>query len=52
MLAEATHNAGVISNEEYASFQNAGYMGLYGGMDVEDIHQKKGKKKETKFSTL
>ena len=42
MLAEAAHHAGVISNEEYATFQNAGYMGLYGGMKVEDIHHKKG----------
>jgi len=44
MLAEAAHNAGVMSNEEYATFQNAGYMGLYGGMKVEDIHKKKGLK--------
>jgi DNA-damage-inducible protein D len=49
MLAEAAHNAGVISNEEYAKFQNAGYMGLYGGMKVEDIHQKKGLKKTDKI---
>jgi DNA-damage-inducible protein D len=49
MLAEAAHNAGVISNEEYATFQNAGYMGLYGGMNVEDIHQKKGLKKTDKI---
>jgi DNA-damage-inducible protein D len=39
MLAEAAHNAGVITDEEYAAFQNAGYMGLYGGMKVEDIHK-------------
>jgi len=45
MLAESAHNAGVISNEEYATFQNAGYMGLYGGMKVESIHKKKGLKK-------
>jgi len=45
MLAEAAHNAGVISNEEYATFQNAGYMGLYGGLKVEEIHHKKGLKK-------
>lgn len=25
----------------FAIFQNAGYMGLYGGMDVDDIHKKK-----------
>ena len=49
MLAEAAHNAGVISNEEYAAFQNAGYMGLYGGMKVEDIHQKKGLKEKDKI---
>lgn len=41
MLAETAHNAGVITNEEFAIFQNAGYMGLYGGMDVDDIHAKK-----------
>jgi len=49
MLAEAAHNAGVISNEEYATFQNAGYMGLYGGMKVEDIHQKKGLKQKDRI---
>jgi len=49
MLAEAAHNAGVISNEEYAAFQNAGYMGLYGGMKVADIHQKKGLKEKDKI---
>ena len=29
MLAETAHNAAVITNEEFAIFQNAGYMGLY-----------------------
>jgi len=42
MLAEAAHDAGVITNEEFAIFQNAGYMGLYGGLSVEDIHKRKG----------
>jgi len=42
MLAEAAHNAGLITNEEYAIFQNAGYKGLYGGLDVENIHSRKG----------
>jgi DNA-damage-inducible protein D len=42
MLAEAARDAGVITNEEFAVFQNAGYMGLYGGMTVESIHNKKG----------
>ncbi len=27
MLAETAHNAGVITNEKFAIFQNAGYMG-------------------------
>lgn len=41
MLAETAYNAGVITNEEFAIFQNAGYIGLYGGLDVEDIHKRK-----------
>ena len=41
MLLEAAHNAGVITNQEYAEFQNAGYMGLYGGLTVDDIHERK-----------
>ena len=41
LLAETAHDAGVITNEEFAIFQNAGYMGLYGGLDVEDIHERK-----------
>ena len=42
LLAETAHDAGVITNEEFAVFQNAGYMGLYGGLDVDDIHARKG----------
>jgi len=42
MLAEAAHNAGVITNEEFTVFQNSGYMGLYGGMTVDEIHSNKG----------
>ena len=49
MLAEAAHNAGVITDEEYAAFHNAGYMGLYGGLKVEDIHKKKRLKKGEKI---
>lgn len=41
MLAETAYNAGVITNEEFAIFQNAGYIGLYGGLDVDDIQKKK-----------
>lgn len=42
LLAETARNAGVITQEEFAIFQNAGYMGLYGGLDVQDIHKRKG----------
>ena len=49
MLLEVAHNAGVITNEEYAQFQNAGYMGLYGGLTVEDIHRKKNLKGKEKI---
>lgn len=49
LLAETAHNAGVITDEEFAIFQNAGYMGLYGGMTVSDIHAKKGLKKNEKI---
>lgn len=42
LLAETARNAGVITAEEFAIFQNAGYMGLYGGMSVDDIHRRKG----------
>lgn len=49
MLAETAHNAGVITNEEYATFQNAGYMGLYGGLTVAGIHNEKGLKENEKI---
>jgi len=42
LLAETAHDAGVITSEEFAVFQNAGYIGLYGGLDVDDIHKRKG----------
>ena len=42
MLADAAHRAGITEQIEYAEFQNAGYMGLYGGLKVADIHAKKG----------
>jgi len=41
LLAEAARNAGVITDKEFAIFQNAGYMGLYGGLSVSDIHSRK-----------
>jgi len=41
LLVEAAKEAGIISNEEYAIFQNRGYQGLYGGLSVADIHYRK-----------
>ncbi|MDR2166318.1 MAG: DNA damage-inducible protein D [Clostridiales bacterium] len=49
LLAEAAYNAGVITNEEFAIFQNSGYMGLYGGLTVEDIHIRKGLKENERI---
>jgi len=49
MLAESAHNAGVITNEEFAEFQNMGYMGLYGGETVADIHKRKNLKEKEKI---
>ena len=49
MLAEAAHRAGITEQIEYAEFQNAGYMGLYGGLRVADIHARKGLAPEQKI---
>jgi len=49
LLAEAAHKAGVITDEEFAIFQNAGYMGLYGGLTVKDIHKRKGLNEKEKI---
>lgn len=42
LLAEAAHKAGIITRQEYATFQDAGYRGLYGGMTARDIAEHKG----------
>lgn len=44
-LAGTAREAGVIEPKDYAIFQNHGYMGLYGGLQAQDIHRKKGLKK-------
>ena len=44
-LADAAKGAGVIEPRDYAIFQNHGYMGLYGGLSADGIHQRKGLKK-------
>ncbi len=42
LLAEAAHRAGIQTQCEYATFQDAGYRGLYGGMTAQDIAEHKG----------
>ena len=49
MLAEAANQAGITDQLEYAQFQNAGYMGLYGGLTAADIHKRKKLKKSEKI---
>lgn len=44
-LADAAKQCGVIEPVDYAIFQNHGYMGLYGGLNAQDIHRHKGLKK-------
>lgn len=44
-LAEAAQMAGVVTSLDYATFQNYGYMGLYGGLRAADIKARKGLKK-------
>ena len=48
-LAEAAQQAGVISQRDYAIFQNRGYQGLYGGLGAKEIHARKGLKKSQKI---
>ena len=48
-LAEAAQFAGISDPRDYAIFQNKGYQGLYGGLGVKEIHQRKGLKKSQKI---
>lgn len=48
-LAEAAQQAGVETARDYAIFQNKGYQGLYGGLGVKEIHERKGLKKSQKI---
>ncbi len=41
-LAETVKAAGVIKPNDFATFQDHGYMGLYGGLRENDIHVRKG----------
>lgn len=49
LLVEAAHNAGVLTDEDFAIFQNSGYTGLYGGLNVRDIHARKDLKENDKI---
>lgn len=49
MLANAAHRAGITEQADYAAFQNAGYMGLYGGLRVSDIHARKKLSRDQKI---
>ena len=44
-LADAAHEAGVVTPLDYAIFQNFGYKGLYNGLTAQGIHKKKCLKK-------
>lgn len=48
-LAEAAQMAGVSDPRDYAIFQNKGYQGLYGGLGMKEIHDRKGLKKSQKI---
>jgi DNA-damage-inducible protein D len=48
-LADAAKGAGVVEPLDYATFQNHGYMGLYGGLKMEDIHRRKNLAKSQKI---
>jgi len=42
LLAEAAKNAGIITSNEYAAFQDYGYRGLYNGETAKNIADRKG----------
>lgn len=49
LLVDSAYDIGVVDSKEYAIFQNAGYMGLYGGLTVDDIKVRKNLKKNEKI---
>jgi len=48
-LAETARHAGVITTNDFAIFQDHGYMGLYGDLKARDIHARKGLKPKQKI---
>ena len=51
-LAETARMEGIEKPKDYAIFQNRGYQGLYGGLGVKEIHERKGLKKSQKIFLL
>ncbi|HEX3625587.1 MAG TPA: DNA damage-inducible protein D [Verrucomicrobiae bacterium] len=45
-LAGAAKQAGVVKPVEYAVFMDHGYRGLYGGLGMRDVHERKGLKQK------
>ena len=48
-LADAAQGAGVIKPEDFATFTDHGYIGLYGGLRENDIHERKGLQSDQKI---
>ena len=48
-LSEAAQVAGVEAGRDFAIFQDKGYQGLYGGLGVREIHERKGLEKNEKI---
>lgn len=48
-LADAAYDAGVTEPRDFRIFQNRGYQGLYGGLGVKQIHERKGLKENQKI---
>jgi len=48
-LLETAQQSGVETTFDFAVFQNHGYKGLYGGLDAQGIHQRKGLEKKQKI---
>ena len=46
---ESAQMAGVEAGQDFAIFQNKGYQGLYGGLGVKEIHERKDLKKNDKI---
>jgi DNA-damage-inducible protein D len=44
-LAAAAYDTGVLTRQDFATFQDHGYRGLYAGETAADIHARKGLKK-------